>query len=111
MIDWNRVRSLREEVGADDFEDVLDAFFEESEEVVGRLRNSSMEDQLEFDLHFLKNCALNLGFGELSTLCQAGEKQVSAGNGATVNLTAILESFDMSRQRFLAELNREIDAM
>ena len=37
MIDWSQVAQLRDDVGVEDFDDVLDIFFEEVEEVTARL--------------------------------------------------------------------------
>ena len=34
MIDWSRVNELRDEVGAEDFEEVVELFLEEVEEVI-----------------------------------------------------------------------------
>ncbi len=38
MIDWERTRELREEIGDEDYAEVIDLFFEEVDEAIARLR-------------------------------------------------------------------------
>ena len=38
MIDWEQVTALRDQVGADDMDEVIDLFIEEVEAVTNRLR-------------------------------------------------------------------------
>ena len=104
MIDWQRVNVLREEVGAEDFDEVVDLFLEEVESVMERLRTTPEMSTLEEDLHFLKGSALSLGFASFSAHCQTGENLSAEGKPGTVDLAAILTSYDTSRQQFLAEL-------
>ncbi len=72
MIDWSRVTTLREEVGAEDFDEVVELFLEEVDDVVARLESGPAHDTLSEDLHFLKGSAMSLGFRQFSALCQAG---------------------------------------
>ena len=104
MIDWQRVNVLREEVGAEEFDEVVDLFLEEVESVVERLRTAPDLATLEEDLHFLKGSALSLGFASFSAQCQTGETLSADGKSETVDVAAILTSYDTSRQLFLAEL-------
>jgi HPt (histidine-containing phosphotransfer) domain-containing protein len=104
MIDWDRVVELREQVGAEDFEEVVDLFLEEVMEVIETLRTNPQESALESDLHFLKGSALNLGFADFSEKCHVGERQAAMGNADQVDLTAIISSFDASRHLFSEEL-------
>ncbi len=97
MIDWERVHELREEVGKDDFREVVELFLEEVEGVIARLRDSPDPLRFEDDFHFLKGSALNLGFSALADVCQLGEKQPDAIEPASV--VAIYES---SRTEFMA---------
>jgi len=103
MIDWPRVKELREEVGAEDFDEVVELFLEEVEEVIGKLRGGD-RGQLEQDLHFLKGSALNLGFEDFSRLCMDGERQSASGAQDGVDLSEIIQSFESSKAGFLAEL-------
>src|SRR6056297_2338394 len=110
MIDWARVRDLRDEVGEDAFEDVVDLFIEEVQEVVGRLRSDPDPAMFEEDLHFLKGSALNLGFAAFGEACQLGESAAAAGRAAELDIDAILESFDQSRAVFTAQLPHSLVA-
>lgn len=80
MIDWDRVRELRSEIGPDDFDEVVNLFLEEADETIARLSPAGGPIALAADLHFLKGAALNLGFRTLSALCQDGERRAGAGD-------------------------------
>lgn len=103
MIDWTRVKALRDEVGAEDFEEVVELFIEEVDEVVDRLRQAADVSTLEEDVHFLKGSALNLGFSDLAALCEAAEMAARAGNAEAIDLSAVLTAYTTSRTIFLAE--------
>jgi len=102
MIDWQRVRDLREEIGDDDFSEVAELFVAEVEEVMDRLRGYADPPQLEADLHFLKSSALNLGFTQLAALCQDGERLAASGNPGGVALAPIFDCYEASKSAFLA---------
>mgnify|MGYP002624652506 FL=1 len=104
MIDWQRVDELRDEVGADDFREVVDIFLEEVDEVVNRLRNRPDPAACEAELHFLKGSALNLGFSVLGSICSNGEKLAAEGRADQVDLPAVLICFEESKAEFLAHL-------
>lgn len=100
MIDWQRVASLRDEIGAEDFEEVVTLFLEEVSGVTDALRAGPNLGSLEEDLHFLKGSALNLGFSAFSDLCSAGESRAAAGEADAVNVTEILDCFEASKIAF-----------
>ena len=104
MINWQRVNELRDEVGAEDFDEVVDLFLEEVEEVTNRLANTPNANTLAEDLHFLKGCALSLGFSGFSDLCQKGETLSAQGSAESVDLPGILAAYQTSKQVFLNEL-------
>tara|TARA_R110002110_G_scaffold68424_13_gene185154 strand:+ start:2139 stop:2471 length:333 start_codon:yes stop_codon:yes gene_type:complete len=104
MIDWQRVNELRDEVGAEDFEEVVDLFLEEVEEVTDRLADRADADTLAGDLHFLKGCALSLGFSGFSDLCQRGETLSAQGLAGSVDVPEVLAVYHMSKKVFLKEL-------
>ncbi|MEM0934641.1 MAG: Hpt domain-containing protein [Pseudomonadota bacterium] len=104
-IDWPRVWELRDEIGAEEFAEVVELFLSETEAMAGALVRAS-PDALEEELHALKGAALNLGFAQLATLCAAGEQRAAAGTGSMVSLTQILAAFRQSREEFLAGLDR-----
>ncbi|MDU9004254.1 Hpt domain-containing protein [Sedimentitalea todarodis] len=110
MIDWSRVNELCDEVGSEDFDEVVELFLEEVEEVIARLRTAPDPLQLEQDLHFLKGSALSLGFTTFSNLCQDGERVSADGQADSVNLAEIVAEFERSKAAFIAELPERVAA-
>jgi len=108
MIDWDHVRALRDEIGADAFEEVVELFLEEVETEIAKLRAPPRTFDLEAQLHFIKGSALNLGFTEFSDLCQAGEAAAAAGRADSVNLAEVLDCFDRSKAAFMDRLSTEM---
>lgn len=104
MIDWARLNELKEEIGEDDLADVVTLFLEEADEVVLRLSIAMTDSDLEGQLHFLKGSALNLGLADLAALCQDGERRAAHGQGATVDLAAIMSVYEASKSAFLGSL-------
>ncbi len=104
MINWKRVHELRDEIGSDEFAEVVDLFIEEVDEEIDRLKWRSGMSDLDGRLHCLKGSALNLGFSELCTLCQEGEAAVAQGEADRVDINAIVSCYDRSRAAFLAGL-------
>lgn len=102
MIDWNRVAALREEVGTEDFDEVVDLFLQEVDEEIETLAQT--REGLAEKLHFLKGSALSLGFSEFSSLCQSGETSLSADPAAHVDLHGIRAMYQSSRTAFLSDL-------
>lgn len=104
MIDWSKVTELREEIGEEDFGEVVELFLEEVDEAIAQLSAGLPEEKLECCLHFLKGSALNLGFAAFSTLCAAGEAAAATGEYDRVDLAEVVASYEASKQTFLAEL-------
>ncbi|KIN74410.1 Hpt domain-containing protein [Sulfitobacter guttiformis] len=106
MIDWLRVNTLREDVGDEDFDDVVEIFIEEVTGMVTRLRINPQMETLGEDLHALKGSALNLGFATFSAYCQTGESLAAHGRPAEIELGQILSSYDESLAAFLTGLKK-----
>ncbi|MFT6022605.1 MAG: HPt (histidine-containing phosphotransfer) domain-containing protein [Ascidiaceihabitans sp.] len=104
MIDWGQVKSLRDEVGPEDFEEVVELFLEEVEEVIERLKCNSDTATLEEDMHFLKGSAMNLGFEKFSKLCQAGENLSAKGQADELDVGSVLDCYASSKIVFLTDL-------
>lgn len=104
MINWGRVRELRHDVGAEDFDEIVEIFFSEVGEITSSLQASEDDQELELHLHALKNAALNLGFCDLAELCQTSERLAASKQGKSVDERAILKLLDASLQQFKAEL-------
>lgn len=110
MIDWDRIRVLRDEIGEEDFPEVVDMFIEEVAEIVDRLRSAPDRTTLGADLHALKGSALNLGFSRFAQLCQMGETSAAEGRANEIALPPILACYDESRQVFLAKVQKDMAA-
>lgn len=110
MIDWSRVQQLQEEVGAEDFDEVVELFMEEVGITIDKLRGPEARRDLEDDLHFLKGSCLNLGFDAFAALCQAGETAAANGNPDSIDIDAILKCFDTTKAVFLAEYQGKLAA-
>jgi HPt (histidine-containing phosphotransfer) domain-containing protein len=109
MIDWERVKELRREIGADDFAEVVQMFMQEADEAVSRLSPGLTAKAIEADLHYLKGAALNLGFTALSGLCQEGERRAAAGS-TDVDLAAIHSVYADSKHAFEKNLTHALAA-
>lgn len=102
MIDWQRVTDLRNEIGEDDFFEVVDVFLEEVDETIDRLRRAPDPKRFEQDMHFLKGSALNLGFRALSRICATYEHNAAAGNVKEVNPREVIAIYQSSRNELLS---------
>lgn len=90
VIDWGRVAELREDFGEDGFAEVADLFLVEVEEAVAALPG----EDLAGALHFIKGCALNLGFVELAAIC--------TGAGGPETPAQVAASFAAAKAAFSA---------
>ena len=106
MIDWASVSELRDEVGAEDFDEVVELFLEEVDEAIIALRDLVDLSELETQCHFLKGSALNIGFRDFANLCQAVE--AAAGQGGDVDIAAIVQSYTDARAVFI---NQSVDRL
>jgi len=110
MIDWSRIKLLRDEVGEEDFADVVGIFIEEVTEMIDRLRDAPALETLGNDLHALKGSALNLGFTSFSALCQTGETSAANGHPEDIVLGPILDCYEASKSAFLSGLEKGMAA-
>lgn len=105
MIDWARVSELRDEIGPEDFGEVVDLFLMEVEGAIELLDGASGNPIVtEEQMHFLKGAALNLGFAALAEICQTGEKAAAAGDANAVPDGQVRQTFEASRESFLTDL-------
>lgn len=105
MIDWDRIRDLRQEIGSEDFIEVVTMFLEEADEVIARIATDAGPKALESDLHFLKGAALNLGFDALAVACQDGERRAATGD-VDIDLDGIRQVYAASKSGFDAGLGQ-----
>ncbi len=107
MIDWQRVAELRDDVGAEDFEDVVTLFLEEVEEVIARLTGAADPDRYAADLHFLKGSALNLGFCALGDACTAAERLAMRGLADAAAIADVIATYEASISDFSSGLAKD----
>lgn len=100
MMDWERARALRDEIGADDFEEVVALFLDEADAAVAALADNGQAGPEA--LHFLKGAALNLGFAALADTCGAAEPL--ARQCGAVAAGPIVSLYRATRAAFLAGL-------
>jgi histidine phosphotransfer protein HptB len=104
MIDWDRVKELEQDIGTDEFGEVIDLFLDEVESVINPMRSGIPRENIESDMHFLKGSALTIGFRQLGQICADGEKLAASGCSSEVSVGEILAMFDASKNVFLAGL-------
>ncbi|WP_417250115.1 Hpt domain-containing protein [Celeribacter sp.] len=110
MIDWACVRTLMNEIGEEDFDDVIPLFLQEMDATVAKLAASKDRGTLAETLHFLKGASLNLGFGIFSGMCVAGEAACKNGSSEQVDTDALADAYARSRQQFLDGLANGVPA-
>lgn len=110
MIDWSHVQRLCDEVGAEDFEEVLELFFDEVSTVITKLENLVDRSEMAQDMHFLKGGALSLGFHELSQLCHNAEQAAGNGESDSIDIAAIIGCYAVSKQMFLDNYQQKLAA-
>lgn len=106
MIDWQRVWELRDEVGAENFDEVVDLFLFEVEDELTKLREGGDNSALEARLHFLRGSAMNLGFEAFSQICLAGELAAGNGSDADIHIDNVLKCYVLSKSEFLQRMER-----
>lgn len=100
MIDWNRISELRDEVGEEDFDEVIDLFMSEVEDCLDQLTKDAGTQKMEEDMHFLKGSALNLGFRAFADLCQSGESASAQGDLSGIDIAHVRTLFTASKAEF-----------
>lgn len=95
MINWNRVNELKEDLGEEDFDEIVGFFLEEVEEKLTSMANGESTDLSE-DAHFLKGSSANLGFTDMQSLCETAEK-----NPDPALVGQIKSCFEASKVEFL----------
>jgi HPt (histidine-containing phosphotransfer) domain-containing protein len=100
-VDLERLTSLRDDIGAEDFADVVLLFFSEIGEKLEQMR-AEPETLSEGDFHFLRGSAANLGFTEMARACAAAEAACTAGSDP--DLKAVTASFDAAQALARAEV-------
>ncbi len=98
MIDKTRIGQLRADIGEDDFFIIVAGFLQEGEETLAKLRERGGDDsaQIPADLHFLKGCAVNLGFCVVAEYCETHKTNPAP------DITELTTHFQTERQELSA---------
>ena len=105
MINWAQIKQLEEDIGEEDFGDVVSLFLEEVDEAVAQLSKNppGTSDKLASTLHFLKGSAYNLGFMVFGDCCSEGEKLLLEGKGEDVKIAKVVALYADSKDAFLRQ--------
>ena len=103
MIDWQRIRDLKQEIGAGSFDKVVVLFLGEADAATDQLLAATTPPDMKRDLHALKGLALNLGFVDLAQLCQIYETRAAEGD-TDLPLAKFQTVYAASRTEFLSNL-------
>ena len=95
MINWNKADELREDIGVDDFGEIVEVFLQEVEEELAALTDKPVTG-LPASMHFLKGSALNLGFENFAEKCRQGAQAASQ-----IEISELLSCYDASKKQFL----------
>lgn len=106
LIDWTRCVQLREEVGKEDFAEVVELFLSEVDADIAALDISATPQSLCDQLHGLKGSALNLGFATFADLCQQFEQVAGRGGFDAQAKRALQTCFSASKAELDAALSR-----
>ena len=94
MIDWARVDELRNDMGSDGFDEVVELFLEEMDGRILTMQTGSNQTRAE-DLHFLRGSAANIGFSRLHQVCSVAEHDEEFA------LDQVWSCYDQSKVEFL----------
>lgn len=105
-VDWDHLTTLRNNIGAEDFAEVVLLFFAEMGEKLDRMRTGG-DAPVADDFHFLRGSAANLGFIDMVDACERAE--AACANGDAPDLAAVVRSYEAALVRARAEVP-ELDA-
>lgn len=83
LIDRDRLQELRDEIGEEDFAEVVTMFLEEMRDSLQELRDNPAMAGTDA-LHGLRGSALNLGFTDFAAACTKAEQRAVAGQPVDV---------------------------
>lgn len=102
-VDWSRVAELREEIGEEEFSEVVELFLTEVDEMIDGLMGAAPAE-VEACMHALKGSSLNIGFALLAEVCRLGEEEAAAGRPGAIPPADVALCFHRSRDLFLEGL-------
>lgn len=104
MIDWKVSTELYQDVGPDLYAEIISVMKQEAAQRLSSL--GATDRNLAYDLYMLKGLALNMGFTNMSALCETGEIAENSNDKLPRYIDKIRACFDASNQAFSAKENR-----
>lgn len=107
MINWQQIKQLEEDVGAEDLAEVVTLFLAEVDEAIEELDAVTQKGPSEIAnaLHFLKGSAFNLGFQRFGEFCSEREALAHSGETGSILSTEVEELYLASKEQFLANVS------
>ena len=100
LVNRKRLGELKEEIGHDEFGEVIEIFVEECDSAAAQLAEG-VGEEVGPVLHFLRGAAMNLGLDALAAACLEGERAAGRGESGRVDGPAIAALYDASRKALL----------
>ncbi len=111
QIDWARLHQLQEDVGTEDIRGIITLFEQELKQVIAQLPLEAEPAQMANNLHYLKGCALNLGFNDLARLCQQSFDHLNTDPAPPITLAPILECYESATQALRQSLDDQLGGL
>jgi HPt (histidine-containing phosphotransfer) domain-containing protein len=89
-VDWDHLMSLRDDIGAEDFKEIVLLFFTEIGEKLDHMGAAGTPPSAG-DFHFLRGSAANLGFIAMVRACE--EAEAACREGRPPDLAAVVKSY------------------
>lgn len=107
MINWQQIRQLEEDVGAEDLAEVVTLFLAEVDEAIEELDGITQKGPTEIAdaMHFLKGSAFNLGFQRFGEFCSEREALAHSGETGSISSSEIEELYQASKKQFFENLS------
>lgn len=93
MIEWQRLSELREDVGDEEFEDVVSLFLEEIRQTLPDLAQADLEARVSL-LHSIKGSARNIGLTSFARVCDAEERNILETGRVSLSDADIMAAFE-----------------
>ena len=105
MIDWGQVKSLRDEVGHEDFDEVVELFLEEvEEEVVTRPPEQSANDRTGKRSPLSKRQRDEFGVFRIFDALPGRRIRAASGHAVEIDIDKVINCYAVSKTKFIEEL-------
>lgn len=102
MIDWQHIKELEADLGADAFPDLVVVFLDEISEAVQAIEPPATPSEAQ--MHFLKGTALTLGFTDLGNRASDAETTLRNDPNAKLDLDELQSAYQSELAEFKARM-------